>query len=350
VLAWAGTAGALDPGLNCRVGKNKEAGKYAACRQKAEAKALTTGEPADYTKCNERFLAKMTKLEGQGGGWCPDSIADPNTLADFITEHCDAVATALAGGGRLVCGDNLINTAGEMCDGSNLGGETCASFGFSGGTLACSSCRFDLSGCSECTPSGGSFPATGQTTAFGPGSDGAVQAGATLSYTDNEDGTVTDNNTGLMWEKKDQAWGIHDVDNKYTWGISAPPYTMNGTMVTEFLAALNTPPCFAEHCDWRIPNVKELQSIVDYDVPCYWPTVNAAFNTGCASSCTVDGVGGPVCSCTSSDGYWSSTTGAIQPFGEMVPFVAWYVFFGSGSVNIDPKDSHFYVRAVRGGL
>ncbi len=29
-----------------------------------------------------------------------------------------------------------------------------------------------------------------------------VQAGATLSYTDNGDGTITDNNTGLMWEKK----------------------------------------------------------------------------------------------------------------------------------------------------
>ena len=36
----------------------------------------------------------------------------------------------------------------------------------------------------------------------GTGQDGDIQAGATLSYTDNGDGTITDNNTGLMWEKK----------------------------------------------------------------------------------------------------------------------------------------------------
>src|SRR5437899_1127498 len=45
------------------------------------------------------------------------------------------------------------------------------------------------------------FPATGQTTSFHAGDDGATQAGAPLSYTDNGDGTITDENTGLMWEK-----------------------------------------------------------------------------------------------------------------------------------------------------
>jgi cysteine-rich repeat protein len=47
-----------------------------------------------------------------------------------------------------VCGDGII-VAPEQCDGSNLGGKTCATFGFfGGGTLACSStCQFDTSGC-----------------------------------------------------------------------------------------------------------------------------------------------------------------------------------------------------------
>ncbi len=36
--------------------------------------------------------------------------------------------------------------------------------------------------------------------AFGLGSDGDVQADAPLSYTDNGDGTITDNSTGLMRE------------------------------------------------------------------------------------------------------------------------------------------------------
>jgi hypothetical protein len=35
----------------------------------------------------------------------------------------------------------------------------------------------------------------------------------------------------------------------------------------EFLNTLNTPPCVAGHCDWRIPNVRELQSVVD---SCRW--------------------------------------------------------------------------------
>jgi len=51
-----------------------------------------------------------------------------------------------------------------------------------------------------------------------PGLRRDAQAGATLSYTDNGDGTITDNNTRLMWEKKDDSGGIHDQDNGYTWG------------------------------------------------------------------------------------------------------------------------------------
>ncbi len=37
--------------------------------------------------------------------------------------------------------------------------------------------------------------------------------GPALSYTDNEDGTFTDNNTKFMWEIKDQSGGVHDVGN-----------------------------------------------------------------------------------------------------------------------------------------
>ncbi len=55
----------------------------------------------------------------------------------------------------LTCGNGVID-GGEQCDGMALGGETCASRGFTGGTLACApSCTFDVSGCtappSSCT-------------------------------------------------------------------------------------------------------------------------------------------------------------------------------------------------------
>src|SRR2546430_848035 len=60
------------------------------------------------------------------------------------------------------------------------------------------------------------FPATGQTTSsprppYHAGDDGDIQAGATLSYTDNGDGTITDNNTCLMWGKKSEDGSIHEI-------------------------------------------------------------------------------------------------------------------------------------------
>jgi len=83
---------------------------------------------------------------------------------------------------------------GEDCDGENLQGETYQSQGFTYGTLACSaSCEFDTSGYTD------------------------------DRFVDNGDGTVTDNMTGLMWEKKDNSSGIHDMDNIYTWSLQALP-------------------------------------------------------------------------------------------------------------------------------
>ena len=47
-----------------------------------------------------------------------------------------------------ICGDSTINQTSESCDGDDLNGETCVSQGFDGGTLACSdTCGFDTSGC-----------------------------------------------------------------------------------------------------------------------------------------------------------------------------------------------------------
>ncbi len=63
---------------------------------------------------------------------------------------------------------------------------------------------------------GGPLPRSGQTTSYGSGSDGDLRPGAAMSFTDNGDGTITDNVTGLMWEKKDDSNGIHGKDNTYT--------------------------------------------------------------------------------------------------------------------------------------
>jgi hypothetical protein len=175
-------------------------------------------------------------------------------------------------------------------------------------------CRAELAQCLPARPL-----KTGQTTSYGTGSDGAVQAGVSRSYTDNGDGTITDNKTGLMWEKKDQAGGIHDWSNYYTWSGASYGSTniMDGTITTAFLATLNAGGGFAGHTDWRIPNQNELLSLVNYENVS--PSVDAAFNTSCAASCTV-----LTCSCTQSSLYWSSTT------YRNGPDYAWDVFFYDG--------------------
>jgi hypothetical protein len=178
---------------------------------------------------------------------------------------------------------------------------------------------------------------TGQVTSYGPSSDGYLQHGIGRSFTDNGDGTVTDNMTGLMWEKKSDNGDIHDKDDVYTWSASGGSENMYGTITTVFLATLNGPGGFAGHTDWRIPNVVELDSLQNFgsNVPATYP----AFDTACAPGCTVT-----TCSCTQSDDYWSSTTYKTTSGG------AWHVGFDFGTRNADLKTDSYYVRAVRGGL
>lgn len=142
--------------------------------------------------------------------------------------------------------------------------------------------------------------------------DGTVQAGATLSYTDNGDGTITDNNTGLMWEKKDDSGGLHDKDNVYRWSGNGTQETI-GDWLDDVNAEGGTG--YAGHNGWRIPNIKELQSLVDYSIPIPFPgpTINATFGPTVESS------------------YWSSTSYAFNPSD------AWNVSFLDGFVGASGK-------------
>jgi len=230
----------------------------------------------------------------------------------------------------------------------------------------------DAGGCSlaQCQ----TFPATGQTTTYVAGDDGDIKAGAALAYTDHGDGTITDNNTKLVWEKKADDGSLHDQDNCYPWaGVCSGDGTTycgtdadctgaggtcdatdcqtaapNGLTIFKWVAQLNAGAGFAGHTDWRVPNIKELQSIVNYGISYPGPTVDAAFNTSCATGCTVDGAEGTqACSCTSSGYYWSATT-----IAGYQSWVAWYVHFFNGTVDGDATTSFYdmHVRAVRGAL
>ena len=179
------------------------------------------------------------------------------------------------------------------------------------------------------------FPATGQTTCWdsggnviacaGTGHDGDIQAGATLRYRDNGNGTITDKNTLLTWEKKSDDGTIHDKDTTYTWDDAFAVH----------VAGLNAAN-FAGRDDWRLPNVRELRSIIDYEA--FNPAVDPVFDNNCSATCTV-----LTCSCTATPDYWSSSTFA------RIPTSAWDVSFTVGASDGEPKSDSRFVRAVRGG-
>ena len=142
-----------------------------------------------------------------------------------------------------------------------------------------------------CSGSITGLPGTGQVTIYAPGDDADVGAGGALSYRDNGDGTVTDIRTALSWEKKTDA----NVNSVYNWDDAfayvAELNTMNGGAG------------FAGHNDWRLPNVRELLSIVDYG----------------RSNPSIHPIFGPTAGVLNFVLYWSSTSwAAYQPAVECV--------------------------------
>jgi hypothetical protein len=291
-LLGIGTAQAASPADKCEASELKTSGKYAFCRLKEESKAAKTGGMPDFSTCDTTFSTKFGNANTQGMGACPSSATQAQ-IQTFITQCTDGVATALGGGALPMC-----------------------------------------------PPPPPPPPLkTGQTTAYGTGSDGDLQKGASQSFTDNGDGTITDNTTGLMWEKKDQSGLVpHAWNQTYTWCGASCGITniMDGTITTTFLAVLNGGSGFAGHTDWRIPNANELESIRNLEN--VTPATDSAFNTGCVASCTVT-----MCSCTESLNYWSSTTYQTNPLS------AWSVGFDVGALHTLLKSSIGFARAVRGG-
>jgi hypothetical protein len=87
-----------------------------------------------------------------------------------------------------------------------------------------------------------SLPRTGQAESYAAGDDGDLHTGKTWPdprFSDNGDGTITDNLTGLMWERVQSG-------EVYTW-INAINYCDK----------LN----LGGHTDWRMPNINELETL-----------------------------------------------------------------------------------------
>ena len=155
-------------------------------------------------------------------------------------------------------------------------------------------------------------------------------------FEDNGDGTVTDHFTGLQWEKKTNLDTTanpadpHDADNYYTLTSTVGGTAQNGTAFTDFLDKLNggagPNTCLANQCDWRLPTLEELETILLRPFPCG------------ANPC-LDPTLGPVE--TQAGGYWVVT--ALQSF----PTQAWDVSFAAGFELSNFKTGLAHTRAVR---
>jgi len=144
------------------------------------------------------------------------------------------------------------------------------------------------------------------------------------AFVDNGDGTITDNATGLMWAQNDSGT------------------TQNWQAALAYVETLNNANHLG-HNDWRMPDIKELQSILDY-----------TRSPGTTASAAID----PVFNATSiinEEGaldwgfYWSGTThvnyqgggqsGSYMAFGRGLGYMNsnWRDVHGAGCQRSDPK-------------
>lgn len=125
------------------------------------------------------------------------------------------------------------------------------------------------------------------------------------NFTDNGDGTITDNVTGIMWQK-----GGDGIKRDWHTAIS-------------YCTGLS----LGGHNDWSLPSAKNLQSIVDYRK--FSPAKDMQYFPSTQSW---------------SSSYWSSTT------FDKDTSVAWYLIFDVGPIpTVSSKTYQYYARCVRPG-
>ncbi len=135
------------------------------------------------------------------------------------------------------------------------------------------------------------------------------------NFVDNGNATITDDSTGLMWQKCNygQTWDGTDC----TGSAVAQTWQQALDAVEQF--NLNS---YLGYTDWRLPTCNELQSLIDYN---YFAPATIFPNTN-------------------SSIYWSSTVNAVNTSNS------WHVDLGDGEVFYGSQTINYNVRAVRKGL
>ncbi|MBF0525592.1 MAG: DUF1566 domain-containing protein [Deltaproteobacteria bacterium] len=174
----------------------------------------------------------------------------------------------------------------------------CFDIGYFGSTVG----AYDLpaTGITKCYDAEKEIPCPNPGESF-YGQDGNYKKGAPLSYKDNGNGTVTDINTGMIWQQSDDG-------KKHTWSDAC-----------EYCKKLK----LAGHSDWRIPTVDQLGSIVDFSR--LDPAINTIYFKG------------------QSGWFWSGSYNHDDSKGASV------VSFFNGGLGYYGRTGLLAVRCVRGG-
>jgi hypothetical protein len=167
---------------------------------------------------------------------------------------------------------------------------------------------------------------------------GAVLPNSAILGSDpNQWGCTFDNVTGLMWENK-TGFGLRNAVHTYTWYSSDGGNNRGATGIDnggscadalncdteKYVARVNANGGMCGHNDWRMPHVKELESIANLGA--FSPAIDSNFfpNTLAAN-------------------YWSAT-----PYANST-IAAWYVRFEAGSLGSANRGDAYLVRLVRAG-
>ncbi|KJU85003.1 secreted protein containing DUF1566 [Candidatus Magnetobacterium bavaricum] len=174
-----------------------------------------------------------------------------------------------------------------------------------------------------------SLPQTGQTTTYATGDDGALQVGVAWPnprFTDNRDQTMTDNLTGLVWTKDA---GTPTVGN-------CVGGSMDWQAALDYVACLNAANYLGQS-DWRLPNINELESVVNAGQtnPATWLNAQGFINAQSEDP--------SILWQSFKYGYWSSTTYTSDTSN------AWVIFMNNGSLYAFDKSSNAYVWVLRTG-
>lgn len=158
--------------------------------------------------------------------------------------------------------------------------------------------------------------------------DAIPESTPTRDFTFHQDGTVAHNTTGLVWKRclegqifSDNSTPDNYLDDVCTYSDDNIGSSSSWLRQLENVQSINANGGFAGQLDWRMPNIKELQSIVEY---CrFSPAINTDVFLG-----------------------WTHYAGSSSPSSEPRSYM---VYFGDGRTSDDFRFLSKSVRLVRSG-